>query len=1178
MRKRIWRMSEDKFDNRKTKLLFPSETLEIVGQEGTKIQGEFSFSSGDDIPLRGIVYSSNPYVRVLKPQFQGTDITIRFDVLGQHYAEGDYLRGYFTIVYNGGEHRLPFDVQFQGERLLCSTGEITSLTQFAEFAKGHWNEAMQLFYSKSFAGFMERQDIQYRLLYTGYRRALPSSANLEEFLVAAGLKEAVSFSVNEREVNFYGVTENRKETLLISKSAWGHVEITVESDNDFVTVEKDFITSDYFLGSTMLLNYYIHKNHMHAGKNFARITFSCKGIIHEVQVMATFDREDATREWNHRQMKREMMLLTQVYEDYRFHRITTGDWCEQSIGLLEDMLRMDSDNCWYQLMKAQCYIVNKQRQEALWIIQDMKRDILDKTGVEWAYLLYLCTLIEQEENYVNRLTKEIEVIFRKHPEDPRIFWLLSFLREEYINDNARKLGAVEQWIAAGNASPFFYIEAYDLMLQDPYLVHEFSRVNLQILYWAARRGVLNRDLALQVSHILERQTEFSEKIWFVVEKSYELFPDEEFFAHIVAYLLRNELYQERFLPWYRNGIEGELRLNGLYEAYMMTLPENSTEALPPMLVHYFRYSCNLPYQKKALLYANVILNRREIPHLYEQYLRAIELFAIEQMKANRINDNLAIVYQNVLEMGVVDADMAHAAAGMIFMKKLVCIFPDITRVFVYQEQYEMPIVVPVVEGIAYVPIVSQHFQIFMETRQGTLYTDKKGYTLQRLMFPEAYLGKLRNLAPLSLAFILSDFAGKNRPEQFTLDDVAKIDIFIHSSLVSKAYIREKYPVFTAFLQSHCREELLVKHFDNEVDYTTLDNSMMCYIMELFLQQRQYDKVYDLLQEYCGVTVDGKLLLEMCDERILNTNFQRDDFLLNLCAYLANQQLATPATIIYLAGNTVGPTKEMIHLWKMAKAEELHVLDLEENILFQALYAESQLQEIQPIFESYMTKGKDKMLVEAYMNYWSHEYMLAHEGVPEQLFTYLAYYFDREIPLKESCNLAYMKFLSNLELLSDREYKVLDRLLQFYILRNVYFSFYRNIDERLRIKYHLYDKYFVEYRGNPGERITITYSYDGGEPVEEEMVEIYEGIFVKQFVIFFGETIEYQLYAEQVSDLPVCSDKLVISSQLQEGKGDRYDMINRMQNEWIYNERENLTGDMKQYQGLSQVTKQLFTTI
>lgn len=1178
MRKRIWRMSEDKFDNRRTKLILPSEKLEIIGKEGGKVSGEFSFSSGDDIPLKGIVYSSNPYVRIIKPQFAGTEITIRYDVIGQHYAEGDSLRGYFTIVYNGGEHRLPFDVHFQGDKLLCSTGELTSLKQFAEFAKGHWNEAMQLFYSGTFARFMERFDIQYRLLYAGYRRALPSSANMEEFLVAAGLKEAVSFSVNETEVNFYGVTENRKETLLITKSSWGHIEISVESDSDFVTVEKEYITSDFFLGSTMLLNYYIHKNRMHAGKNYARITFSCKGIIHEVQIMASFEREGAQRRWNHRQMKRERILLTQIYEDFRFRRITTGDWCEQSIALLEDMIRMEPDNCWLQLMKAQCYIVNKQRQEALWIIQDMKRDIPDKAGAEWAYLLYLCTLIEQEESYVNRLTKEIEVIFRQHPEDDRIFWFLSFLRKEYVSDHARRLSDICQWIASGNASPFFLIEVYSLMQQDPYLVHEFSPVNLQTLYWAARRGVLTKEMALQVSHIIERENRFSEKIWYVIEKAYEVFPDDEFFRNIVAFLLRNELYQERFLSWYRKGIEAELRLNGLYEAFMLTLPDNSTESLPPMLVHYFWYSCNLPYQKKALLYANIILNRKDIPHLYQQYLRAMELFAIEQMKANRMNDNLAIVYQNVLEMGVVDKDMAVAAAGLIFMKKLVCIIPDITRVFVYQEQYEMPIVVPVTDGIAYVPIISAHFQIFMETRQGTLFTDKLGYTLQRLMFPDAYLAKLKTLAPLSLSFILSDFATKESAEEFSVEDVNKIDTFIHSSLVSKSYIRSKYPILIQFLRMHCREELLEKHFDSEVDYNTLDHTMMCYVIEQIMNRKEYQRAYQLMQEYAALEVDMKLMLEMCKELILQTNFQRDEFLLNWCAYLAKQHMATPETIIYLAGNSVGPTEDMIELWKMAKEEELHVLDLEENILFQALYAENELDNIQPIFASYMTKGKDKMLVEAYLNYWSHEYMLAHEGIPEQFFTYLAYYFDREIPLKESCNLAYMKFLSGLELLSDREFKILDKLLQTYILRNVYFSFYRQVDERLRIKYHLYDKYFVEYRGNPGDCITIVYRYGEGQPKEEEMVEIYEGIFVKQFVIFFGETIEYELYSDQISDLPVAKDKLVISSQLQEGKADRYDLLNRMQNEWIYNERDKLARDMKQYQGLDQVTKQLFTTI
>lgn len=92
-----------------------------------------------------------------------------------------------------------------------------------------------------------------------------------------------------------------------------------------------------------------------------------------------------------------------------------------------------------------------------------------------------------------------------------------------------------------------------------------------------------------------------------------------------------------------------------------------------MVTMYFRYSCNLPYQKKALLYANIISERRKAPGLYEQYLRNIETFAIEQMKANRMNDNLAIIYQNVLEMGVVDEEMAHLISGMVFMKKLVCL-------------------------------------------------------------------------------------------------------------------------------------------------------------------------------------------------------------------------------------------------------------------------------------------------------------------------------------------------------------------------------------------------------------------------------------------------------------------------------------------------------------------------
>lgn len=1171
-------MSEDKFDNKRPKLTFSQDIVEVVGHKGSKVQGDFVIYSTNEVPIRGIVYSSNPYVRLLKPQFDGTEVTMRFEVLGQGYQEGDRLQGYFTIVCNQRECRLPFDVQFEPDRLYGSTGEITSLADFAALAMGHWSEAMQLFYSEAFAAFIRRQPREIQMLYQGYRKAIPSSSNLEEFMVAVGVKEPVDFTVRERKEEFYGVSENRKETLTIAKSSWGYIEIQVESDSPFVTVEKETITSDYFLGSTMLLNYYIHKNRMHAGKNYARILFSCKGTVRQIEIMATLDRENVIKECAGTEKKRMQVQLTEVYKQYRFRQITTGDWCTQSVAILDTLLEENPREPWYHLMKAQCYIVNKQRQEALWIIQDMKREISDKMGATWAYLLYLCTLIEQEQSYVERLTKEIEVIFREHPEDVRIFWFLSFLREEYCQSATRKLHAIEQWINAGCHSPFLYIEAYSLYVQDPYLLHDFSQQSIGILFWAAGHVPFTRDVAMQIAHVLGSVKEFDSHIWKIACKAYEVYPEESFFADMVAYLLRNQMYQEPYLPWYREGIARDLRLSGLYEAYMLTLPDASTEEIPQMVTLYFQYSCGLPYQKKALLYANVIADRRKSPQLYEQYLRAIELFALEQMKANRINDNLAIVYQNVLEMGVVDEEMARALSGMVFMKKLVCLYPDISRVFLYQEPYEMPIVVPVSDHCAYVPVLPGNYQILLENSQGTLICDRRAYTLQRLMFPDAYMDKLQRLAPLALPYILSDFSSKKTAEDYEIEDVNRIQTVIQSSVVSRTYIRDRYAQFIAFLQSHCREELLEQHFAEEVDYHALDSVTRSFVISLFITRGNFERAYAMMQTFYGLQVDARLLLQLCNERILATEFEQDEFLVGLCGYFLEQEMVTPATVSYLSQYYVGPSPWMIALWNYAMEQKMQVLELEENILFQALYAESHLAQVSEIFASYMTRGKDKMLLEAYLNFWSHEYLLSHEGVPEQLFTYLAYGCDRELEMKESCNLAYMKFLSTVPLLSDREFHVLDRLLRRYILRNVYFAFYKDVDARLIIKYHLYDKYFVEYRGNPGERVTIQYHFDGGDVMEEEMVEMYEGIFVKQFVVFFGETIHYELYADAVSDLPVCADRLTVSGVPKEDKQDRYDMLNALQNARIYHEPEELAYLMKQYQGLDEVTRDLFTTV
>ena len=68
----------------------------------------------------------------------------------------------------------------------------------------------------------------------------------------------------------------------------------------------------------------------------------------------------------------------------------------------------------YELMKAQAFIINRQRQEAKWILDDFKHSNPDKKAPIWGYYLYLMTLLEREPSYVdNMMTHEVELIFMK---------------------------------------------------------------------------------------------------------------------------------------------------------------------------------------------------------------------------------------------------------------------------------------------------------------------------------------------------------------------------------------------------------------------------------------------------------------------------------------------------------------------------------------------------------------------------------------------------------------------------------------------------------------------------------------------------------------------------------------------------------------------------------------------
>ena len=153
--------------------------------------------------------------------------------------------------------------------------------------------------------------------------------------------------------------------------------------------------------------------------------------------------------------------------------------------------------------------------------------------------------------------------------------------------------------------------------------------------------------------------------------------------------------------------------------------------------------------------------------------------------------------------------------------------------------------------------------------------------------------------------------------------------------------------------------------------------------------------------------------------------------------------------------------------------------------------------------------------------------------------------------------------------------LLDNLVREYVVKNVYFDFLKKMDRQLIVKYHLYDKKFIEYFGKPNDRIDIVYKKDD-EIFKDEMLEMYPGIYVKQFVVFFGDNIYYEVHRKD--DEEILEKDVIVYNDITDESGSRYEKINKMQSSLVYAEEKELLEEMKEYHGLNYVTKQLFARV
>lgn len=1148
MKRRIEQLLNGIYEYEAPEMLLPKEKIELVLKKGESFRGSFMLSNAAEKKMKGFIYSTSARMAYEPTDFFGVETKIIYEADTKGMQEGDVLEGEFTICSNLGEYKIPYRIEIERAVIKTSTSEIHDMEEFTQLAMQDFQKAYVLFLSPEFSKMIKRCAPEHLALYEGIRNQAVSYSCMEEFLIGCGRKNPIHLSLEKRTAVFDAVTANTQEKVQITKDGWGFLRIDITSDAEFLTIEHPVVTTDEFLGSSYDISYIIDESRLHGGKNFARVRIETCYETLEFVVTASRSRQARDKSvWKQHKAQAAMM---RSYIDFRMRKMDINAWIENTQDAVMAYQRAGGDNTMITLLHVQMLFAEDKSEEAC-IILDRLDDHKEKLNTPeiLGYYLYLTTFYNKDLKYVDYIEEQVESLFLQNRESWVLQWILFYLQERYLNHPSDKLGAICQQFIYGCRSPIMYIEAYQLLLKEPMLMKRLDDFYIQLLKFICREGAMTKTIAMQVTDVSMRYKVFSEDLYGILEKCYELYPSRELVSAVCSLLIKGHRTGNEYFKWYEKGVEKDIRLTGLYEYYIESMGSFVTKQLPQIIRMYFSYNNTLGYRKKAFVYANVIRNREFDSQTYQSYRPAMEKFMIDQLAAGRVNADLALIYRTFLTKQLLNKKLADGLAKTMFTYELTCEVPGIRKAVVIHSQLNQEQIVPVVNGKAYVQIYADDYVLFLADEAGARYASSVPYRLTRLMDEEAFLGYCEELVPDNPGLVLYKCSCAEKRGQIQVQDTEEFRRLLEFSEVREDYKKQLRQEILNFYYENRHEESLYEYL-HRIDFEDFVRVDKKKLIELLADEGMCAEAFELVSVYGPEHIDLAAMVKICSRMILQLEYERDAMLENLCFYCFSSGKYDETILDYLINYYDGPVDSMKWVWRAARRFEMDAFTLEEKILVFMLFMRTGGKGTEEVFESYRRKLGKKAICRAYAIFQSYQYFVRGIPVRYQVFQYVQRGFEKGKETPEVCKLALLKYYSQQRALLTSQRENVKKLLEEFATRQIRFAFYQKFDPALLRAYQLSDKTFIEYHTNPEAHVVLHYRVEGGrEPAREQAVamrNLFEGIFSEEFTLFYGEKLVYYFTVDLNGKEKITEEQeIVCSNKAAKTGSSRYELINQM---------------------------------
>ncbi len=1166
------------------KVTFSKSHLQLKIEAGSIYTGVIEVESTNEIPMKMMVYDDAYLLCFEEHSVIGKKGKISFTFDATKRRRGATFEGKIHIIGNGMEKQIPYNIEVIAPFIDADGVALEDLMKFSALAESNWQKALDIFCSDEFEKTLLRGNSEYIQAYRSIKDSKDLNQALEEFLVYIHKKRAMMFQVEHDRFQFYFPKMREEHQLILRKNTWGYSRMSVRTDAKFIILHQTSVCSMDGQEDCSVLSYTLDPEFLNE-KEAASGTIILENAYQRIEVAILIRKAEETsrilvhRDRDYHLEKIEVSKLIHTYLDYRTGTLSLTQFVDKTRVSLQALIEYKPMVGIYRLGMLHMSILAGKEEAARQEIRRMEAD-MDKAmqgSREHCYYLYLKALLSKDVRQIVSACEDIENSLAREKDKLFYFWLLIYLDERYQKDKTWLFTQIEGLYMGGYESPILALEICDLLNQEPLLLKKLTRVEISAIRFGLKYNYLSKEAEEEFLQLVTREKKFRSSVFTLLRMIYERDRKPEIVKVMCSLLIRGGKLDRRYHVYYLEGIKCGYKIVGIQENYLRSMDHTQYDLIPDSVLRYFNYKSSLADSEYAYLYANVIVNKRQYLGQYEEYLPNMEAFMREQIIKGNINDDLCVIYGEFLRPQSVTANFASSLVNVLFKRKLTVANNNIVAVVVSHEELKEETVVPVVNHVAYIDMITESAVVSLVDKRQNRYVSTIPYKLQKLVDESAYMKILEQYGADDYHYVLYQYYTRQAYDASDAGDVNIARDMLSFRNISEGTRQQALFGIVKYYREHLDVDILASYLKRvNADYVSKRDAV--FYINCLLQVGLYDNGYEAVKRfgYQGVEVD--LLVRMVEALKNYSQYASDEVLLAVANYIFRKGHDTPEILSYLVDYYQGGLKDMIRLWKRASSRLSRLDMLEENIICQTLYTEQWNREVFDVFARYVEKKRRGMVVKAFFKRAAFAYLVEDTEFPETFFESLYQQIVVEDLADDMCVAAVLLYFSRQIKLEESEIAWIKLHVESFVKRGILLPYFRSFKKYMKLPKDLFMMTYVVTKDKAGKEITFHYGIQVGveKPAckkEARMMEVLPGYYTKEFVLFHGENLLYEMPEENVNHTTVFESEAMKSKGQTEEYENRFEMLNSMLLNQEIGENQMLIDKIDKYMKLATIVEE-----